>query len=823
MFNHTKQREEWVITPDGGDRIENKTLVDLAEDAWTAGDYEMRNETDRTLEMVINGKDTSRFGLNIVGNECVGGVCVNEVIVEGEIETTPRMWSNPDSWGGTLPVEGDDVEIESTWNMVLDIADPPRLNSLAVNGRLTFLNQEGLDIKLSAGNIFVRAGEFIIGTEEEPFLQKAEIELLGETESQAVVLGSTVDGGNKGLFVSGLVSFYGGARDRMSRLQAVADAGSSTITVEDGLDWAAGDEIYIAPTTIQYHYSEYRTIVSNEGGVLTLDEPLEFYHWGAAASNADTLNGIDTRGEVLLLSRNIKVYGEDRDNWGGQIMATDIFELDGTFREGSIYMDYVQVYNCSQKNTYRAAIRFEEAAGGPSRISNSAIHNGEDWGLSVLGSSNIEILNNVFVGYNAVGMRLDRTRNVKVNGNFIGDVRGRGLAFIDMTIDKEACVAYGSYEKNDVGTATLEMEFQDNIAAGCVFAGYIAPGHACGETEQVSFKNNIAHSIGGYGAYGYGNPAIDNTQCFEFSDFAAYKTLDACVVTFEKTLDHKAHHITCIDTVIGMSLNTAEQEADEVWIELEDSFFHGETEADDCPSQDACICEPKYAMMTGANMNDGKDLMPTGASALPIYSSHGEGNWGGRMTIKNSRFVNFLGRSSCGERSVLFERNPHGSDKIPPHFFENCSFENVDDQGMGYLEKPNPAWANIKDCGNFPCTAPNNVFFVFTDTTYSGTTPSVTVADFTMVPDDETVGGTYENCSHIVDAQAYICQTNNIGLLMFENLDDDAWDRAVQPVHLIHEPSGFDNKVNAMMDHIWDTFYTGQRRMARFPTALLTD
>lgn len=59
-------------------------------------------------------------------------------------------------------------------------------------------------------------------------------------------------------------------------------------------------------------------------------------------------------------------------------------------------------------------------------------------------------------------------------------------------------------------------------------------------------------------------------------------------------------------------------------------------------------------------------------------------------------------------------------------------------------------------------------------------------------------------------------------MLQFENLDDDAWDRAIQPVFLKNADTGFNNTVNAMMDHIWDTFYTGQKRLARFPTALLT-
>ena len=150
--------------------------------------------------------------------------------------------------------------------------------------------------------------------------------------------------------------------------------------------------------------------------------------------------------------------------------------------------------------------------------------------------------------------------------------------------------------------------------------------------------------------------------------------------------------------------------------------------------------------------------------------------------MNNCKFSKFLGKSKCGERATLIARNPSSPDKIPPHFFNNCVLEDVDDSGFAFLEKPNPGWANVKDCGNFPCTAPNNAIFSFADTTYKGITPTSTPSAFVIVPDDETVGGTYGNCVHRPEQQAYICEADNIGLMMFENLDVDAWDRAIQPV-----------------------------------------
>lgn len=81
------------------------------------------------------------------------------------------------------------------------------------------------------------------------------------------------------------------------------------------------------------------------------------------------------RGEVILLTRNVKVVGEDADNWGGQVLATDMFESNGAWRKGKIIFDHVEVDNCSQRNTFKAAIRFEGAMGGYSTIRDSVVHN----------------------------------------------------------------------------------------------------------------------------------------------------------------------------------------------------------------------------------------------------------------------------------------------------------------------------------------------------------------------------------------------------------------------------------------------------------------
>jgi len=59
------------------------------------------------------------------------------------------------------------------------------------------------------------------------------------------------------------------------------------------------------------------TAYDNVTGFTTIDRELDFYHWGASESKKDKYNGADMRGEVLLLTRNILIKGEDIESWGG--------------------------------------------------------------------------------------------------------------------------------------------------------------------------------------------------------------------------------------------------------------------------------------------------------------------------------------------------------------------------------------------------------------------------------------------------------------------------------------------------------------------------
>lgn len=74
-----------------------------------------------------------------------------------------------------------------------------------------------------------------------------------------------------------------------------------------------------------------------------------------------------------------------------------------------------------------------------------------------------------------------------------------------------------------------------------------------------------------------------------------------------------------------------------------------------------------------------------------------------------------------------------------------------------------------------------------------------------------------KTCEPYEKMNAYICKSGTLGVLMFESEDEDTEDRSMQPVYISLNGTKMANKLNSMMDHVWDGFYSGQKRLSRFP------
>jgi hypothetical protein len=77
---------------------------------------------------------------------------------------------------------------------------------------------------------------------------------------------------------------------------------------------------------MRYKQYDYAVVQSYDPltGILKLDRPLNYYHYGGPNSTAPDYSGVDMRGQVLLLSRNIMIDGNNTEDWGCQILTTSM-------------------------------------------------------------------------------------------------------------------------------------------------------------------------------------------------------------------------------------------------------------------------------------------------------------------------------------------------------------------------------------------------------------------------------------------------------------------------------------------------------------------
>lgn len=398
-------------------------------------------------------------------------------------EDRVRYWNVSDDWpAGKVPEEGEDVHIEPGWSMVFNLNPSPVYKLIRVNGNLTFENTT--DTHLRCKHLFVRAGELNIGTAEYPMEKNARLTLYGERNAETIVYDNAIEAGNKLIANVNKVRMYGKSRGwQLTRLTAPAPRGASELYVATGLDLGAGDRLGLLPTSYSPHALDdvFVSSYDNETGRVTVNSSLSYYHWGQATSTGPDYNGLDMRGEVLLLTRNVKIDAEDVESWGGQIITGDTIEVfDGvtTSRAGSTVMDNVEIFNCSQIDSEHAALRFESAATGYSSITNSTLHNGYGWGLSVVSSANILVANNNLFKFRPMGLVLNGARNVTVEGNVVSGVVERETLEYDSDhiVDKGAGYSICALDT----TPCSDIKVRNNIAAGVVYAGFVTIGHDCG-------------------------------------------------------------------------------------------------------------------------------------------------------------------------------------------------------------------------------------------------------------------------------------------------------------------------------------------------------
>jgi cell migration-inducing and hyaluronan-binding protein len=294
-------------------------------------------------------------------------------------------WSDPAAWPeGKVPREGDAVTIARDMDLVLDV-DPPALRSLTIDGRLRFADDR--DIGLETEWIYLRGGELAIGSEASPYRHTASITLTDKVPGEDI---NTM--GDRGIMLmGGTLSLHGDRAHTWTKLASTAARGSAEIEVLDARGWRRGDEIVLASTDFDPRQAERRTVAAIRGNTIRLDRPLDYMHFGAVTF------GVDERGEVGLLTRNIRIQASDdaeQSYFGGHIMA-----MSGS----RMYVSGVELSRMGQHlHLARYPIHWHILGEGQGQyIENASIHDTYSRCVTVHGTNNLRIENNVT--FNTVG------------------------------------------------------------------------------------------------------------------------------------------------------------------------------------------------------------------------------------------------------------------------------------------------------------------------------------------------------------------------------------------------------------------------------------
>jgi cell migration-inducing and hyaluronan-binding protein len=294
-------------------------------------------------------------------------------------------WSDPATWPNQkVPAAGDKVTIARDRNVILDVTTPA-LGGVTIDGKLSFADTA--DVELTTEWIMLH-GELAIGTESRPHTRKATITLTDNVKGEDVMAGM----GDRGIMLSGgTLNLHGSTTHTWTKLAATANASATSIRVLDAKGWKVGDEIVLASTDYDPRQAERRTITAIRGNSVTLDKPLEYMHFGKITF------GVDERGEVGLLTRNIRIQASadaEQTYFGGHIMAMPTSRM---------YVSGVELNRMGQHMTLaRYPIHWHLVGEGKGQyIRNAAIHDTYNRCVTVHGTNDLRIEGNVT--YNTVG------------------------------------------------------------------------------------------------------------------------------------------------------------------------------------------------------------------------------------------------------------------------------------------------------------------------------------------------------------------------------------------------------------------------------------
>nr|XP_048313021.1 fibrocystin-L isoform X3 [Myodes glareolus] len=788
------------------------------------------------------------------------------------------LWSNESFWQSspennyTVPHPGANVVIpEGSW-IVADTDIPP-VEKLIIWGVLEIEDRSEVEsaapsyrrVVLNATYISVQGGRLIGGWEDNPFKGELQIVLRGNHSTPEWAFPEGPNQGAKVLGVFGELDLHGLPHSiYKTKLSETAEAGSRILSLVDAVDWQEGEDIVITTTSYDLHQTETRRIAKILHGhkILVLNDSLSYTHLAERQQIPGTGQSYTLAADVGILSRNIKIVGEDypvwsRESFGARILVGSFTRDMMTFK-GNARISNVEFYHSGQEGFRdstdpRYAVTFlnlgQIEEHGLSYVRGCAFHHGFSPAIGVFGTDGLDIDDNIIHFTVGEGIRIWGDAN-RVRGNLVtlsvwpGTYQNRK--------DLSSTLWHAAIEVNR-GTNTV---LQNNVVAGFGRVGFRIDGEPCSSqaNPMENWFDNEAHG----GLYGIYMNEDGLPGCSLIQGFTVWSCWDYGIY-FQTTESVHIYNVTLVNN--GMAIfpmiympPSVSHKISSKTVKIKNSLIVGSSPEFNCSdilSSDNPDVELTSAHRSSRPPSGGRSgiCWPTFASAhnmAPRKPHAGIMSYNaisGLLDVSGSTFVGFKDVCS-GETNVVFITNPLNEDLQHPIHVKSVQLVDTIEQSKVFIHRPDISKVNPSDCVDMVCDAKRKSFLRDMDGSFLGNSGSVIPqAEYEWDGNSRLGIGDYRipkamltflngsripvmekaphkgiirdtTCKYIPAWQSYQCSGMEYAMMVIESLDSDTETRRLSPVAIMS--NGYVDLINGPQDHGWCAGYTCQRRLSLF-------
>ncbi|KAM4704928.1 fibrocystin-L [Rhinophrynus dorsalis] len=880
--------------------IRNGSTQALSWNSNINGDW-FFNDNTTTLYYLVSGKrrlqrraiagtldpDMSNVNVNFIVYNCFYKNCIQPVPTPVITSSAYVLWSNSSFWqssienNNTVPREGSNVVIPAGKWVVADVDIPP-LEKLIIYGILELRNITDSNATSRSSSVFkktvlnatyisIQGGQLIGGRENDPFMGELHIILRGNHSTPEMPLPDGPNQGSKVIGVFGQLDLHGIPRSvYRTKLAMTAAAGSQYISLVDAVDWQVGEDILITTTSYNAWQTETRKIIgiSSNNRLLTLNSSLAYTHIAENYQVPGTSMNYTLAADVALLTRNIKIIGQDYPGWyqesfGARVLVSSFF-MNGVEYKGSARIENVEFYHTGQEGfrdpddpRYSLAFLYlGEVLKNTSYVRGCAFHDGFSPAIGVFSTNGLDIDDNVIhftvgEGIRVWGESVRLRRNLVALSIWPGTYQDR---------EEETNILWHAGIEINKGT---DIVLQGNVVAGFERVGYRINGEPCPDVSNPNEEwfNNEAYG-GLYGIYMNedglpGCSLIRRFKVWKCWDYGIYlQTTESVKISGMVLADNGMGIFSIVYTPPATSHQTTDKT-----VEISNSLLVGSspnfTCSDILTDSDANIklttphrssrpltggrsgiCWPSF--VSAHNLAPGKPH-----AGLMSYNTIS-----GLMTVEDTTFVGYKNVCS-GESNVMFMTSPTNDDlQHPIHVSGIRTSDSSEDQKI-FIHRPDLTKVNPSDCVDMDCDAKKKSLLKDLDGSFLGSRGSVIPqAEYEWDGDKRHGVGDYRipkvmltrlngsripvseiapnkgiirdsTCVYMSAWESYKCNGLNYEMMVIESLDSDTETRRLSPVAVLGD--GYIDLINGPQDHGWCSGYTCQRRVSLFHSIVATN